>query len=104
MTHIYAAVAANIQRALEQPDVTIRPYLQGLKQCYESLAGVDKGWIDESAQNAMMGNTTPLPPHAGEVFFPHDVENAGQGTFTPPGPSNDEIEEALKRRFGSKND
>lgn len=103
MTHIYAAVAVNIQRALEQPDVTIRPYLQGLKQCYESLAGVT-GWMDEQQPLAATSAQEPLPPHAGEVFFPHDVENAGQGTFTPPGPSNDEIEEALKRRFSGKND
>ena len=107
MTHIYAAMAANIQRALEQPDATIRPYLQGLKQCYESLAGVT-GWIDEQQQVDMV--RTPIketnydiPPHAGEVFFPHDVENAGRGTFTPEPPTDAEAMEALRRRFGGGN-
>lgn len=47
-------------------------------------------------------NTIPpeSPPNSGSVFFPHDLQRAGNGTFTPPEPTEEEIEELLRRRSG----
>lgn len=65
------------------------------KQNAEIVASIKSG--TNRVWNKAVANASP-----GSVFFPHDLQRTGNGTFTPPEPTEEEIEELLKHRTGQE--
>lgn len=61
------------------------------QQADEGMGGIEPG-------------TAPFMPGvtsnaSGGVYFPHDLQHSGEGTFTAPGATEEEIEALMKQRY-----
>lgn len=112
MSDSYQAAWAYLQGAVETlvalvPDLAPNKTQERLQRALEQAwRMVPNGYA--TALNDEEPAQQPLPPEipgatlsgtSGGVYFPHDLRHSGDGTFTQPGPSEDEIAELMAQRY-----